>query len=429
MRQKRNISIFWFTASAADKLESQYRERAKFLRDLGKKDDIVEQLILEWGTSGREVEFVKAWMLAQKEWILVMDNFDTISVEIQSFVPTSRDGKVIFTSRDRRAIETVKGHGFELTKPSTLDAELQFLRQVNSVDFEPPQELQSLPEYPAVKKIVSDLHSFPLALSQAAAYIRENDPLPYAKYLELLTARREDREELLRFKEATPEYPESVMTTWEISFDYVKCKRPEAAMLLQMLGFLAHSDIPAQLFEEATEDAPWSFGTYRGARRLDPGQREELDFLRNRARLHQHVGFLVSLSLISKDRNGYISVHPLVHEWIRARLRPYPEDAAKFVRLCSLVVYQAYPLPYVFFMGDSGIEEGMMWLQILDSHLREVLWNFGQCEYHGNAPAEVRILVIALFLSNSTRPSETDSFLDQPPRVHIQVPFSHGSTH
>jgi hypothetical protein len=285
-----------------------------------------------------------------------------------------------------------------------LDAIRQFLRHRHCVDFVPPQELEQLPEYPAVKEIVSELHSFPLALNQAAAYIRENDPFTYAEYLELLTARREDREVLLRFKEAKPEYPDSVMTTWDISLDYVKTKRPGAAVLLQLLGFLAHSEIPAKSFIEATEEAFWSFGICRGTRQLNPEQRKDLDFLSNRAEFNAHVGFLVSLSLISKDSTNRIFVHPLVHEWIRARLRPYPKDEARFARICISVVYQAYPLhQHAFSVESSGTGNETIKLEQLNPHIWEVLGNFGQYE-HEPTPVEVRILALALLLSTMSSP-------------------------
>jgi hypothetical protein len=122
-------------------------------------------------------------MVTNEEWILVMDNFDTISIDTHPFTPSSRMGKVIFTSRDRRSIETVEGRGFELKKPSMLDAERQFLLHRHRIDFVPPEGLETLPEYHAVREIVRELHGFPLALSQAAAYIRENDPFTYAEYL------------------------------------------------------------------------------------------------------------------------------------------------------------------------------------------------------------------------------------------------------
>jgi hypothetical protein len=70
----RNTSIFWFTASAVDKIESQYRERAQVLRGLAEKDHNIKRLVDTWGASGQETEFVKVWMLTHEEWILVMDS-------------------------------------------------------------------------------------------------------------------------------------------------------------------------------------------------------------------------------------------------------------------------------------------------------------------------------------------------------------------
>jgi hypothetical protein len=84
------------------------------------------------------------------------------------------------------------------------------------------------------------------------------------------------------------------MTTWEISLDYVNSKRPGATILLQLLGFLAHSEIPAEPLIEATREGFWSFGIYQGMRQLSRKQRKDLNFIRNRADFNAHVGFLVS---------------------------------------------------------------------------------------------------------------------------------------
>ncbi|KAF2185213.1 hypothetical protein K469DRAFT_688035 [Zopfia rhizophila CBS 207.26] len=401
VRDERQTLIVWFDASGTKNLVSQYQERAQLLRSFAAEDANVKKLVNIYGLPGKGTDLVKSWIAAHGDWILVMDNFDTISIDVDTFIPMSGRIRVIFTSRDRRAIGTAANHGFELKQPGLSEAELLFFRQRNTGRMILQEDLRQYPEYTAAKEIVKNLDGFPLALSQAAAYIRENDPFTCREYLELLTARQEDREILLRFKEVKPDYPESVMTTWEISLDYLKKNHPEAAELLQLLGFLAHSEIPEEILIQATEPTPWYFGTAKVHRRLTKMQCEELNCLKLKARFQLYLGRLASLSLVSKDGRHSISVHPLVHEWIQTRLKPEPRKAARFARLCGLIAYQAYPLHQHVPSSERQLSyQALMKLQRLDPHLLEVLGNLGRYEQHfGSIPLEVRTLLLARLLS------------------------------
>lgn len=322
LREQLQTSIFWFTASGLDKLESQYKEQAQLLcrsADSRYANRIMKDLVKVHGHPGSELDLVKEWITSHDNWLLVMDNFDNISMDVDKFIPASLRGKVLFTSRDRRSIRHVARYGFELKSPEPSDAGLLFLRLCNNREEDVSSEdLRDHPENVQIERIVKSLESFPLALSQAAAYIQLNAPYTYTEYLELLTDRMEDREVLLRFKAENPEYPESVLTTWEISLDFLKRTNPEAAELLQLLGFFTHFNIPVQILHRATEAMSWRFGTYKGRRQLNIEQRNQLKFLENRAEFAIRLSLLVSLSLVSKDTSliPTISVHPLVHEWI-----------------------------------------------------------------------------------------------------------------
>ena len=56
------------------------------------------------------------------------------------------------------------------------------------------------------------------------------------------------------------------------------------------------------------------------------------------------IGTLVSLSLIQTHLSeATLHVHPLVHEWVRVRLNPYPEQQAMFTNVAALILYQYLP--------------------------------------------------------------------------------------
>lgn len=417
LREQLQTSIFWFTTSGPDKLESQYKEQAQYLcrfADSRYANGIMKDLVKVYGHPGSEIDLVRGWIASHDDWLLVMDNFDNISMDVDKFIPASPRGKVIFTSRDRRSIGHVARHGFELKSPEPSDAGLLFLRLCNREEDVSSEDFRNHPENIQIERIVESLESFPLALGQAAAYIRLNDPFTYTEYLELLTDQVEDREVLLRFKTENPEYPESVMTTWEISLDFLKKTNPKAAELVQLLGFFTHFNIPVHILHRATEAKSWRFGTYKGRRQLNNEQRNQLKFLENRAEFAIRLSLLVSLSLVSKDISPIptISVHPLVHEWIRVRLKPNPEELARLANLSGLVVYQAYPLNmYAGFVEWSATDTKESMNNLLHPHLLEVLYNVHQYEPHSlYTPAEVRTIFLAALLSQIARPGRCGEF-------------------
>ena len=100
---------------------------------------------------------------------------------------------------------------------NSLDTERLFLR-IQSLGTERNQQVSnSDPERQALGQVC-----LPLAIDQAASFIRENSPMTFREYLTYLKPPSVDRERLLRFEQADPTYPDSVMTTWEISLQYLE---------------------------------------------------------------------------------------------------------------------------------------------------------------------------------------------------------------
>ncbi|OKL63784.1 hypothetical protein UA08_00961 [Talaromyces atroroseus] len=382
----------------------------------------IQDIVRMHSQPGNEVGLIKAWIESYVSWVVVMDNFDDISFDVNHFIPSSGPGQVMFTSRNKRLIlGSGTPYPFKLDEPDFLEGEFLFLRLRNKTEIS-FSDVKQHNEYPQIREIVKNLHGFPLALSQAAAYIRANDPFSCAEYLELLTAREdEDREFLLKYMPENAEYPWSVMSTWELSFDYLQKKDPDSVKLLQLLGFFAPSEIPIYTFRKATQKAKWYLGTYAVHRSLGLQQCHELKFLAHQARLGDRLGLLISLSLISKDSSQItppgsslprfqdtISMHPLVHEWVQLRLKPQPEQVAKFAHLCALILYQSYSIDrYVGFVESSPHVRRELETEPyrLQSHLLEVAGNVSKYEYcAGPSPLELRTLLLVMLLENLCEP-------------------------
>jgi len=101
--------------------------------------------------------------------------------------------------------------------------------------------------------VVIALDFFPLALDQAGAYIEETG-CGFRGYLKVY---QDHRKELLakRGEQAT-NYPDSVATTWSLSFQKVKQANPAAAELLRLCAFLAPNKIPDELIMDGA--AHWN---------------------------------------------------------------------------------------------------------------------------------------------------------------------------
>ncbi|KAF4896392.1 hypothetical protein CGCF415_v000834 [Colletotrichum fructicola] len=104
-------------------------------------------------------------------------------------------------------------------------------------------------EWRNAQAIIQRLAYLPLAISQAGAHIAMNpSEMPFAAYLDLY--HRYPKEILSRKarKAASDEKDDTVLTTWEISFEAVQNQMPEAAEVLLVSGYLAPEGISQELF-------------------------------------------------------------------------------------------------------------------------------------------------------------------------------------
>src|SRR5438094_10608433 len=95
------------------------------------------------------------------------------------------------------------------------------------------------------------MDGLPLALDQAGSYIEETK-CGLSGYLELYQVRRT---ELLKRRGGSPfDHPESVTTTFSLSFEKVQQASLAAAELLKFLTFLYPDDIPEEIIRRGAPD-------------------------------------------------------------------------------------------------------------------------------------------------------------------------------
>ena len=168
-----------------------------------------------------------------------------------------------------------------------------------------------------------ELGGLPLALDQAGAYIEETR-CGLASYLDLY---RQRRAELLKRRGGFgPDHPESVATTFALSFEKVASASPAAADLLRLCAFLHPDAIPEEIFTEgAAELGP----------NLSPIAADPL-------KLNAAFAEILKYSLLRRDADAKtLGIHRLVQEVIQDGLTK--EEKRQWAERAVRAVNQAFP--------------------------------------------------------------------------------------
>jgi tetratricopeptide (TPR) repeat protein len=287
--------VWWVRAEEPTTLAADYASLAGPL-DLRQKDEPDQRVV---------VEAVRRWLGQNAGWLLVFDNARD-STEVRGYLPQAATGHVLITSRN----PAWRGVASPLT--------VQVMEQSESVDFLLKRTGQVDEE--AANALAEALGDLPLALEQAGAYVEASGGT-LSGYLRLF--RRRHRELLRRGKPST-DYPDTVATTWELSFQQVRQASPAGADLLNLCAFLAPDDIPRDLLSEGSHHLPQP---------LAEAVADPLTFDEALAALRRY-------SLI-EVRNDALSVHRLVQAVARDRLSD--EAPRAWAEAASSLVSSAFP--------------------------------------------------------------------------------------
>src|SRR2546423_2814166 len=223
-------------------------------------------------------------------WLLLLDNADDLSL-VRDFLPPTGKGHTLLTTR-----AASMGRLAQRLEVDTLDVEpgaLLLLRRAERLAPDAPLEQAEASERTIALQITQELGGLPLALDQAGAYIEETH-CSLADYLHLY---RSQRAQLLKARGGlVPDHPESVATTWSLSFALVKKRSAAAADLLRVCDFLHPDAIPEEIITE-------------GATALGPNLQAVAS---NPLSLNQAIGVLLSYSLLKRQPEEHLlSMHRL----------------------------------------------------------------------------------------------------------------------
>ncbi|KAH0538073.1 hypothetical protein FGG08_005335 [Glutinoglossum americanum] len=251
--------VFWVHASNFARFEEGYKNIAKELALPGFDDPDVDtlQLVLRWLSND-----------VNSPWLLVLDNADNMEVlfgssphipsqqnwrgpatALAGYLPRGSDGLIVITTRDRRVGERLANRQKSIPVWPFTTADAEHLLQCKVPMNDGREKVEST-------ELLEALGHLPLAITQAAAFISEND-ITIAEYLEILQAGNLDTEDLLGGDLFDPgrdlEIRNSVFQTWKLSFDQIRKQKPRAAEILSLMAVLDRQAISDLLLRNDNE--------------------------------------------------------------------------------------------------------------------------------------------------------------------------------
>jgi tetratricopeptide (TPR) repeat protein/transcriptional regulator with XRE-family HTH domain len=227
---------FWIDAASKEAMMTSFTTLAELLPEFPAKNETNQQKL---------VKAVKRWLeQCQERWFLIFDNADDLSL-IQEYFPHQGNGSILLTTR-ANAVGSLAA-SIEVEKMGLVEGTHLLLRRAQRFAQASDEEVNE------AGNIVVALDHFPLALEQAGAYIEETG-CSFDTYLQLYQKHRKAL--LARRGAQNTNYPDSVATTWSLSFQKVEQANPAAAELLRLCAFLAPDHIPEELLKDGVQYWP-----------------------------------------------------------------------------------------------------------------------------------------------------------------------------
>jgi hypothetical protein len=245
-------------------------------------------------------------------WLLIFDNAQDATV-VEPFLPPAGRGRVLITSRSA-------------LWPAGQAVEVPVLGAEVAADY--LVRLTEDADRGSALELAGELGGLPLALEQAAAYIRASAS-SLARYLVLLRQRRPD---LLARGEADGS-GKTVATTWSLAFTQLEGSAPAAVGLLRLLACCAPEAIPFRLL---LQPRPGLADDLSGdvAAALMPLLEDEME-------ADAAVRALRPYSLVTPAEDGVVSVHRLVQAVTLAQVRA--DVAGQWKQAAAALIEAAIP--------------------------------------------------------------------------------------
>ncbi|KAM0724011.1 hypothetical protein Q7P37_001002 [Cladosporium fusiforme] len=246
--------VLWLHASNVTRFELSVRDTLQQLKVPGGNDPKanVFQLLRTWLRNNNE-----------RKWLLILDNADDVRFLLEP-PPTIGQTESQSQRPGERCLDYLPecSHGSLLVTTRSSDAALNMVehRNIVSVDLMDEEHALSLLDkklgggydQDEIVELARELDRMPLAMAQAAAYIKQRSPrCSVQSYVEKLKKSSISKSSLLghdgvdlrRDRDAK----NSILSTWQISFEHIRSIRRSAADLLSLMSCFDRQAIPEAL--------------------------------------------------------------------------------------------------------------------------------------------------------------------------------------
>lgn len=332
-------SIIWIHASSQARIEHDFNVIARKFR-----------LVPDGSTNTDVFPVVKEWFEgeASGRWLLIIDNADDEDILFQpftsklhsfnaltgrgdgmpvvrrvcDFLPQKPNCAILYTTRhsicaQRLLQRTRSTKTMELRTMSVEDCiKVLKFELLGSTEARGPgivTEGSYIVDEPSMERLVELLGRLPLAIIQAASFMRENSLMP-SEYVSLYNDMETEHADFLNEEfvdwRRDSDMPNAVLCTWKLSFEKIKCKNELAVRMLSVLSALDSQGV-----------SDWMLPYFPGAAKFQ---------------LTKAIALLRSFSFVSRRGN---SMHRLVQVATRAWVGPDEwhsavRDALRF--LCNV---------------------------------------------------------------------------------------------
>ena len=370
-------AIFWARADSRETLVESLLDIASMLR-LPERD--------EWD-QGFVITAVKAWLSQNTGWLLILDNADDLAL-LPEFLPVPLSGHLLLTTRAQAPGKLATR--VELETLDLDDAPLLLLRRAGLLALDASLAQAEPSEWQAAVQLSQELGCLPLALDQAGAYLEETR-CGLLQYLELY---RSQRARLLRHRGGVdPDHPDSVATTWSLSFARIEQRSALASDVLRLCAVLHPDAIPEALFLRAATHLGPSLATLEA---------DSLAF-------NQALAVIQTYSLLKRNgREQTLSIHRLVQAVLLDAMSE--EEREQWSRRAIAALNQLFPsvrregweqweacsrlLPHVLSVAASTAQEAHG-LELISVLIRAADYLCQRAQYEQAEPLYLRALSLS----------------------------------
>ncbi|KAI3326362.1 putative kinesin [Xylariaceae sp. AK1471] len=259
--------VFWVHASNAARYEQSFRDIADHVKLPERRNtrNNIFQLLYNWLCSEKS-----------KKWVLILDNVDEASFlldspadhgdgqrkdsggqsirPLASYLPHCQHGSVLITTRSKHeALKLVESCNIVAIQPmSPTDAVALTQNKL--------RKLTKQEDVDSIEVLAKTLEYMPLAIIQATAYILRKYPrCSVRQYLEKFKQSDRKKGSLLDYEDGQlrrdREARNSIIITWQLSFDHIRNTRPSASDLLSLMSFCDRQGIPESLLRASGKNA------------------------------------------------------------------------------------------------------------------------------------------------------------------------------